>query len=125
MDGLLLQNWVTISLASGLGASTVTQGADRWLQVPTYVDAVFFLDVKQPGSGVSLYYQTAPRREDTSFQTMFTVPLTAGTRVDPVLGKFAPVPLSKYLRWQLNFTTFGGDAASVTFRVLLATYSLG
>jgi hypothetical protein len=84
-------------------------------------DAVFYLDVKQPGSGITINYQTAPRREDSSFVTMLGVPIasTTTTNVGPVLGAYAPVPLAKYVRWQLAFTA----ASSVTFRLWMATYS--
>jgi hypothetical protein len=91
--------------------------------VPTVADAVFYLDVKQPGSGITINYQTGPRREDSSFVTMFAVPIasTTTTRADAVLGAYAQVPMAKYVRWQLGFTS----ASSVTFRLWMATYSLG
>jgi len=118
-----VQDWVTLAAATGI--TSIIQGADRWLEVPTVADAVFYLDVKQPGTTtstavVTINYQTAPRREDSSFVTMLGVPLisTTTTNVGAVLGAYAQVPMAKYVRWQLSFTA----AASVTFRLWMATY---
>lgn len=121
-----MQDWVTLGAATGI--TSITQGADRWLEVKTTADAVFYLDVKQPGntgttSNVTINYQTAPRREDSSFVTMLAVPLTSTTttNVGAVLAAYAQVPMARYVRWQLAFSA----AASVTFRLWMATYSLG
>ena len=115
---------MTLALGASVSPLTITQGADRWPEVPTVADAVFYLDVRDPGSGTAtILYQTAPRREDASFATMLSVPITptTTTRADAVLGASAPIPMAKYLRWQLGF--IGAD--SVTFRLWMATYSLG
>jgi hypothetical protein len=132
LDAVLVQDWVTLALASSVISSSspnITQGADRWLKVPTAADAVFFLDVKQPGTSspttatVNINYQTAPRREDASFVTMLSIPLLSGTTtvVSSVLAAYAQVPVSKYVRWQLAFSA----NAYVTFRLWMATYSFG
>jgi hypothetical protein len=121
LDALLVQDWVTLSAATGI--TSITQGADRWLEVPTVADAVFFLDVKQPGTGIGILYQTSPRREDSSFFTMLSVPITSTTTTvyGAVLAAYATVPMAKYVRWQLTFS----GASSITFRLWMATYSLG
>jgi hypothetical protein len=123
-----VQDWVTLAAASGITA--ITQGADHWLEVKTAADAVFYLDVKQPGTTtstpvVTINYQTGPRREDASFLTMLAVPLTSTTTtiVSTVLSAYAQVPVARYVRWQLAFT--GAAATYVTFRLWMATYSLG
>ncbi len=112
-----------MSLSAATGITSITQGADRWLEVKTAADAVFYLDVRQPGSGITISYQTAPRREDSSFVTMLSVPLTSTltTNAGSVLAAYASVPLAKYVRWQLAFP--GTSSASVTFRLWMATYS--
>lgn len=119
LDALLVQDWLSLSAAAGI--TSITQGAERWLEVKTAADAVFYLDVRQPGSGITISYQTAPRREDSSFVTMLSVPLTSTltTNAGSVLAAYASVPLAKYVRWQLAFTA----ASSVTFRLWMATYS--
>lgn len=116
-----MQDWVTLAFAGALTPGTLTQGADRWLEVKTSADAVFYLDVKQPGSGITVNYQTAPRREDASFVTMASVLIatTTTTAFNTVLGAYAAVPMAKYVRWQLAFTA----ASSLTFRLWMATYS--
>jgi hypothetical protein len=123
VDSVLLQDWVSLSLGSGVTPGLITQGADDWQDLTSVTDAVFYLDVKQPGSGVTLAYQTAPCREDASFVTMVAVPITSTTttRSDPVIAANAAVPVAKYVRWQLSF----GSVSGITFRVWLATYSIG
>ena len=110
-----------MTLSAGSGITLITQGADRWLEVKTAADAVFYLDVKLPNANITISYQTAPRREDSSFVTMLGVPLTATTttNVGSVLAAYASVPLAKYVRWQLGFAA----ASSLTFRLWMATYS--
>jgi hypothetical protein len=125
VDSVLLQDWVTLSLGSSVSPNTITQGADKWLDLTTVTDAVFYLDVKQPGSGSNaIAYQTAPRREDASFVTMVTMPiaLTTTTQTTPVIAAYASVPVARYVRWQVSFA---GSLLSVTFRIWLATYSAG
>jgi hypothetical protein len=123
VDGILLQDWVSLSIGSGVVPAVITQGADQWFDANTVNDAVFYLDVKQADSGITINYQTAPRREDAAFVTMVSVPLTVTTRADAVIASTATVPVSRFIRWQLSFV--GMTTAGATFRLWLATYSLG
>lgn len=120
VDGVLLQDWVSLSLGSGVSPNTITQGADRWLDLANVGDVVFYLDVKQADTGATISYQTAPCREDASFVTMVAVPLSATTRADLVLAGSALVPVARYVRWLL---TFGSLPSRVTFRLWVSTYS--
>ena len=64
MDGILLQDWVSLALGSAIAPPTITQGAECWFDAKALNDAVFFLDVKSADSGITINYQTAPQRED-------------------------------------------------------------
>jgi hypothetical protein len=116
MDTFCLQDWTTISCA--FEVFTVTQSASGWLDLGGYEDLVFFLDVRQADTGIRLNYQTAPAAEEASFSTMLSIPpdVTVGVRSNTVLGAYSPVPVSRYVRWQLTST---GQAFAITFRIWL------
>lgn len=118
MDTLLLQDWTTIMLASGV---VVAQGASGWLDVGNYEDLTFYLDVRQASGGaIHLLYETAPVAQDSAFTTMIPSFLaTVGTRVDQVLAAYANVPPARFVRWRAS----PDAAAQLTFRVWLAGYA--
>jgi hypothetical protein len=123
VDGLLLQDWVTIQ---GSANMTVTQGEQGWLDVSAYDDVVFSLDVKNAlisGGATTLNYETAPVPHDAAFVGMVPglTPPAVGVTVTPALGLYANVPLAQYLRWRFTSTS---TSFSVTFRLWIAAYSL-
>lgn len=123
MEGLLLQDWVTVS-SNGAVSPSITQGADGWLDLEDYEDLVFYIDVRDVtvGGGVKMGYQTSPTKLETSFLAMvppFTV--ATGVRVDRGLFSTAAVPPARYVRWQLT-----GPAGTwgATFRIWLAAFAM-
>lgn len=122
MDGLLLQDWVTIR-SNGDVSAWVTQGADCWIDLEEYEDLVFYLDVREvSGGAVQMNYQTSPTKLETSFLPMlppFT--LAAGVRVDRAFFATAAVPAARYVRWTLTGPVGTWDA---TFRIWLATFAM-
>jgi hypothetical protein len=120
VHALLLQNWITLS--TEVNSPNITQGAGSWIETEEFEDLVFFLDVKQQsGAATFITYQTAPVPEDIAFAALLpSIALSTGTRADRVLATFAPVPVARFLRWQLS----GGASAIATFRVWVAAYSL-
>jgi hypothetical protein len=122
MDGILFQDYITVSV----GNLTVTQGAASWLDVSAYEDLVFFLDVKNgPPSNFSspIYYQTSPTREDQTFLNMIApVNLGIGLQTNAALAVNCKVPAATYLRWQIGGGIEGSFSA--TFRIVVAGYSL-
>jgi hypothetical protein len=122
MEGLLLQDWVTIRSNGDLSA-WVTQGADRWIDLEDYEDLVFYLDVREvSGGAVQMSYQTSPTKLETSFLTMMPAfTLAAGVRVDRAFFATAAVPAARYVRWKLTGPVGTWDA---TFRIWLATFAM-
>jgi hypothetical protein len=130
MDGLLLQDWVTLRglNTAGTPIPVITQGSDGWLDIGDYEDLVFTLDVREitnPSSpNVMLVYETSPTVQDTSFRAMvnaFTP--VAGQRIDRVLATYAGVPAARYVRWKLTSTVQSASTYDITFRVLVAAYA--
>jgi hypothetical protein len=122
MDGILFQDYVTIS---GSGSPvTLTQGSDSWLDISPYEDLVFYLDVKNATAGIAqISYQTSPTREDPSFLNMIApLSLAIGLRTDAALAANCQVPAAAYLRWQVIGAP--GMTYTATFRIILGAYSL-
>ena len=119
MDGLLLQDFITVTAAG----ATMTQGSDSWLDVSAYEDLFFYLDVKNiDAPGLVMGYQTSPTLDDVSFVNMITaVPLAVGIRSDAAIAAFCVVPAANYVRWQIPLL---GGTGFVTFRIVVAGYSL-
>ena len=123
MDGLLLQDWVTIR-SDGNVSPSVTQGADSWFDLGNDEDVVFYLDVREVSvvGPVRMAYQTSPTKVESSFLTMLPAfTLAPGVRVDRGFFATAGVPLARYMRWQLTGPAGTWDA---TFRIWLATYAM-
>jgi len=122
MKPILLSDWVTVrgtyaALAYVGAVATVTQGETSWADVGDYEDLVIYLDVKEVTGTVTLQLQTSPSRDDVSFLAMVPpVALTTGTRVMLALAKYAFVPVSRYVRWQLVGL---GTPYDATFRVFI------
>jgi hypothetical protein len=119
LESILLQDWVTLSTSAT--ATTITQGADSWLDVGAFEDLVFYLDVKLASGSPVINYQTAPVPEEASFTALLPgINMATGVTTNSVLAVFAGVPVARFLRWQLT-----GTSAYATFRIWVSAYSLG
>ena len=114
----LLQDWATID---GAGTAAFAQARHDWLDLEAYADVVFWLEVRavrNPGAGnVLLTYETAPALEESLFQPMGTVSLTASSVpvITEVKSSNGSVPLARFVRWKLAGTAAGNW--SVTLRI--------
>jgi hypothetical protein len=128
MDGWLLQDWVTIRAKNSGGTSitSITQGADSWLDIGDAEDFSFFLDVREITSGTSattIYYETSPTCQETSFAAMASFAPITGQRVDRVVSSIAGIPPARFIRWRLATANAGGGDWDITFRIWLAAYA--
>jgi hypothetical protein len=120
VNSALLQHWLSVGGSSAI--TSLTQGADLWLDLGDYEDVGFTLEVKAVTGTVTMNYETSPSIEDASFLACvvpFTI--TTGVRSDTLLASCALVPTGQYVRWRLST---GGGAWNVTFRIWLSLYSL-
>ncbi len=126
MDGWLLQDWVTIRAKNSAGTliTSLAQGADAWIDVGDFEDFTFFLDVRELtlGSTQTVFYETAPTQQETSFRAMASFVPTTGQRVDRVISSVTGVPPARFIRWRLGATSNTGDW-DITFRIWLAAYA--
>ena len=120
MEAAILQDWIT---TRGTELTTsVVQSAESWADLGACEDLVFFLDVREVTSGVQMFYETAPAKEQGAFLPMARVAaLATGVRVDRVFSTNGGVPPARYVRWRLQATS--GPTWDVTFRIWIATYA--
>jgi len=119
MNGLLVQDWVTIRVG-GSNNSTATQGADSWIDLQDAEDLVLFLDVREVTGSPHMGYQTSPTKQETSFVNMLPAfNIATGVRIDRVFANIAPIPVARFMRWQIS----NANGADVTFRLWAATYA--
>ncbi len=128
MDTLLLQDWVTVTGYTDVNGNgtLLTQGADCWLDTGDYEDLVVFLQTTEVTGSVGINIQTAPSRQEASFVTMIGGNISASyaAQVVPLLLSYANVPTARFVRWQLANLGGNGVVWGMTFRLLLAAYSL-
>lgn len=121
MHTFILQDWTTIQ---GAASMTVTQHESEWLDLGPYQDVVFWVDVRNAAASPTLTLQTSPTKDDSFFQAIVTGFPIAGSATPTVVSAFmtaAPVPLARYVRWQLT----SGSAWNATFRIVVAANSPG
>jgi hypothetical protein len=132
MQSILLQPWTTVQGASTL--TSVTQDGAGWVDVSSFADAVFQIDVAEvtgSSSGVvQLALQSSPTRDEAYFGPVL-LPVTLAATTTPIVVKTLRIPnpgvggmgggpaptfpMARYLRWQLtadSSTTWGA-----TFRI--------
>jgi hypothetical protein len=132
MHTFVLQDWVTIR---GQGFS-VAQSEPGWLDLTPFQDLFAWVDVREVVNGAStvdLYLETAPTEDESFFQSMSGpfIPAVAALAANnapnivklPMLS--AAVPVSRFLRWRLNFNGTGGTTWDVTMRIVVAANSPG
>jgi hypothetical protein len=117
----LLQDWLSIF---GNGTTAVRQSTLQWLDLGPCSDVVLWLEVRSasnPGAGsITLSYETSPTADETLFQAMASITLSASTT--PVITKVRlvdnpPVPLARWLRWSVVGTASGDWSATVRIHV--------
>ena len=120
MKGLILQDWITIRGQND--TTSVTQGANGWVDLGDAEDLAFFLDVREVSTiAPKMAYETAACEQAGAFLPM--VPAFApviGQRVDWVYTNMAGVPPARFIRWKLQP---GGVPWDITFRLWLASYA--
>lgn len=122
MQGALLQQWTTVQTASSFGS--FTQSVEDWLDVSSFADAAFWIDVSQvtasANATVQLVLQSSPTLDETYFFPV-APPVTLSAASTPILVKTvraaSTVPLARYLRWQLQVSTNNTATWGATFRV--------
>lgn len=123
MHALQLCDWTTIRGSN----NTVTQGEDQWLDLAPFQECVFWIDVRElsPTGNISLNIQTSPCKDEVYFKNMFPT-ITAVAQPSPVANKAlldsAPVPLARWVRWQLSSTAAPWD---ITMRIWVSANSPG
>jgi hypothetical protein len=121
VDSALLQTWLSVGGSSAI--TSLTQGADLWLDIGDHEDVGFVLEVKAVTGTVTMNYESSPSVEDASFLgCVLPFTITTGVRSDRLLASYALVPPGQYVRWRLS--TGGGSSWNVTFRIWLSLYSL-
>jgi hypothetical protein len=123
MHTFILQDWTTVK-SSGTGPG-VTQDPDLWLDLSPFQDVVFWLLSPESTGSPSLNLQTSPTTDDAFFElaTIYTQTITPSATpvVVPVYMATAPIPLARYVRWQIS----GGGAWDATFRIVVSANSPG
>ncbi len=126
MDGVLLQDWVTIRAknSGGTNITSIAQGADAWIDVGDHEDLTFLIDVRELTNAavMTVYYETAPTLQEASFRAMLSFAPAMGQRVDRVFSATRSVPPARFVRWRLGASSGTGDW-DMTFRVWLAAYA--
>lgn len=112
-QSFLLQDWTTV--AGNAGTDTVIQSKNTWLDLGGYVDAVFYVEFSEySGTSFRIYYKTSASGEDGTFSTMDSeTPASTGVIMSIVRLSSATVPLSRWVRWEVNASA----AYTCTFRV--------
>ena len=119
----VMQDWL---LLEGGANSPITQPENAWLDLSDYQDVTLFLLVNQATTGTvpTIAYQTSPDKTDATFQNMVPPIMLAASptpTVTQVLMLSAPVPLARYVRWQITSTA----AWSVSLRLVASANAPG
>ncbi len=132
MQGFLLQPWTTVHCTAGSGlVFSLTQDEEEWLDLGSYADAAFWIDVadvalpsgSSPTPQITLSLQTAPTKDEPYFQPIAgpvilgsTSPSTTPILVKSVRGT-STVPLARWVRWQLSVPSSATGSWGITFRI--------
>jgi hypothetical protein len=130
MQGFLLQPWTTVS-CNGNSTAVFTQSETEWVDLGSYADAAFWIDVSQvtapAGSSVQLTLQGAPTHDESYFAPL-AASLTLGVTTAPTVVKSsltsATGPFSRWVRWQLTLSNPQALPWGATFRIWVVPYAL-
>ena len=138
MHGFVLQDFTTIRGSST--TTTITQSESEWVELSAYEDLVAWIDIREvtlgSGTNVQVNLQTAPIKDEYLFVTMESSPLTVtaaltAPSVRKILlsqatgGSGAPIPLGKFLRWQLVANGSPSASWDLTFRIACCANAVG
>ncbi len=130
MHGFVLQDYVTIRGSST--TQTITQSEHEWVDLSNFEDLITWIDVKEVtlsgNASVQFNIQTAPIKDEFLFVTMESAPLTVTVALTaPSVRKAildqtsntagAPIPLGRFVRWQLVAAGATGSW-DVVFRIV-------
>jgi hypothetical protein len=127
MQGFVLTPWTTARSAPSI--ASFTQDEEEWIDLGTYGDCAFWVDVSEltnpTDSGgatvpVKLVLETAPIPDETLFRPV-AAPLTLAAKATPTILKSVrtptTAPLSRWVRWRLDATGAVNGTWSSTFRI--------
>jgi hypothetical protein len=132
MQGFLLQPWTTVHCTAGTGlVFTFTQDEEEWLDLSSYADAAFWVDVSDvvlpsglsPTPQITLTLQTSPSRDEAYFQPIAgPIILGSGSPSNkPILVKSvrgtSTVPMARWVRWQLSVPSNSSGSWGLTLRI--------
>jgi hypothetical protein len=137
MHSFVLQDFITIRGSSI--TATISQSEAGWRDLVAFEDLVTWIDVREVTLGgatdVQFNLQTSPLKDEFLFVTMEASPLTvtAALTVPSVRkcllaqatgGSSTPIPVGRFLRWQLVASTTTGPW-DVTFRIVCCANAVG
>ncbi|CAN5440189.1 hypothetical protein BH09MYX1_BH09MYX1_54850 [soil metagenome] len=126
-----VQGWTTIrgDASATFPVRSITQDEGTWLDLSTYADAAFWVDVcgsTPPSPGlVSLTLESSPVRDENYFRPIMPplalIPQAVNGEVIPYLMRTirtpATVPLTRYTRWRLSVPGGATGKWDATFRI--------
>lgn len=131
MRSVTLQDWITVqayaAASSGPPVSAFNQPQPGWLDVSSFADATFWIDVAQVNptttGTVQLVLQSSPTLDEAYFAAVAPpisisaspVPLVVRTIRTPTTA-----PLARFLRWRLLTTNTSVGNWGATFRIRVA-----
>ena len=136
MHTFVLQEWTTIRGASSGSGLTIVQSERGWLDLSPFQDLFAWVDVREVTAGtgsLALFFDTSPTEDENLFVSMTSGAsgVTGGALVassTPVIVKLpmltAAVPLSRFLRWRLVYSS-PSATWDVTMRIVVAANSPG
>ena len=121
MDGILVQDWTTIRVTGA--TSTVIQAEENWVDIDSYGDLVFWLEVSNlllgGGTAVQLAYETLPSKDESLVRSLSTFSLSAAAtpHITKVLDGIATELPAAWLRWKLSALGSPSGEWGATFRI--------
>jgi hypothetical protein len=130
MQGFLLQPWTTVRATAG-SVLSLTQDEEEWLDLSSYADAAFWVDVwdvvlpsgSSPTPQVYLTLQTSPTRDESCFMPIAGPLILNANTVSNVASLIksvrgtSTVPLARWVRWQLTVPSSSSGSWGLTFRI--------
>ena len=108
---------------------SIAQGANGWLALPEFQDAVFWMDsfvADQAGATtIQMNFETSPVAEDVLFLPMCSLLMpnaveSQTTAFSSLLNQNPAVPLATWVRWRVSVTGTLTRSWRVTFRIRVA-----
>ncbi len=132
MYDYMIQDWSTFTVDSS--QTELVQTESDWLSFQPYSDIVFWLEVRgvvvpSGSTAVTIYYETAPAKDESLFKAMASAtvdPTATQPIVDSVILSTDPaVPLARWVRWRLAVDGTPAAAWGATFRLYAVANAVG